>query len=304
MLTDAQMHMIQELKLEGYTKSQIAEAFRAQGIKPPSAPTISKYYNMDVLPKNPRSRLEKNKAFDHEPYRSVIIEVLRNNSGNRHLCISSVYDVLMERFDELPANEQTLRNYVHWLEDNDIVNLEPKNERIYDHVFDTAPGDQLLIDFGQLKIGRGKEVHFICLLLRYSRYMLVYAQDHKYNSEEACRALYSAFSRINGRPATLVIDQDADFINREIYGEVFRTRIFGDFCDEQDLKLWVCHKSDPESKGPIENVVGFVKKNYFSARTLDRIDDVWCTLPGWLERRLLKKLCKPRMSDNIKTTEV
>ena len=61
--------------------------------------------------------------------------------------------------------------------------------------------------------------------------------------------------------------------------------VFEDFCAEQGLKLWVCNKADPESKGPIENSVGFVKKNFFSARKITCIDDVWRSLPGWLERK-------------------
>jgi hypothetical protein len=75
------------------------------------------------------------------------------------------------------------------------------------------------------------------------------------------------------------------FIASETYGEVIKTRVFEDFCTEQELKLWVCNKADPESKGPIENAVGFVKKNFFSARTITCIDDVWRSLPGWLERK-------------------
>ena len=82
-----------------------------------------------------------------------------------------------------------------------------------------------------------------------------------------------------------VIDQDAVFVSSEIYGEVIKTRTFEDFCTEQDLRLWVCNKADPESKGPIENSVGFVKKNFFSARKVTCIDDVWRSLPGWLERK-------------------
>lgn len=78
---------------------------------------------------------------------------------------------------------------------------------------------------------------------------------------------------------------DVSIIEPEWDGEVIKTRIFGDFCTEQDLKLWVCNKADPESKGPIENSVGFVKKNFFSARTITCIDDVWRSLPGWLERK-------------------
>ena len=82
MLTKVMMQEIQDLKLRGYTKSQIPGYYEAQGIKPPSAPTISKYYDMDVVPDNPGEKLEKPKAFDVEPFRSVIIEVLRNNEKN------------------------------------------------------------------------------------------------------------------------------------------------------------------------------------------------------------------------------
>ena len=95
-----------------------------------------------------------------------------------------------------------------------------------------------------------------------------------YNATEACQAIYRAFCKLKGRPRVLVIDQDTVFVASETYGEVIKTRVFEDFGTEQDLKLWVCNKADPESKGPIENSVGFVKKNFFSARTITCIDDV------------------------------
>jgi hypothetical protein len=66
---------------------------------------------------------------------------------------------------------------------------------------------------------------------------------------------------------------------------VVETAAFRDFITEQELRLWVCNKRDPQSKGPIENVVGFVKKNFFSARHITCIDDVWRSLPGWVERK-------------------
>lgn len=290
MLKEKQMQEIQDLKLRGYSINEIVRYYGEQGQKPPSLPTIRKYYQMNALPEAPNQNLIKDKAFDHEPYRSSIIEILRNNNKNNY-CVSSIYDVLVERFIEngtvvaLPGNEQTLRNYIHYLNDSGIIEREPENKRIYDHVFDTPPGEQMLIDFGQEHVAQGIDIHFICLLLRYSRLICVFAQDHKYNSEEACRAIYRAFCKLGGRPGQLVIDQDAVFVASETYGEVVETRTFGDFCTEQELRLWVCNKADPESKGPIENVVGFVKKNFFSARNIKCIDDVWKSLPGWVERK-------------------
>lgn len=280
MLTNHMMQEIQDLKLQGYTPTGIRDFYKAQGIDPPSMPTIRKYYSMDVLPEDPHRSLEKPKVFDAEPFRSVIIEILRNNESNLNLCISSVYDVLEEKFIEngdleaLPGNPQTLRNYVHYLQDHGIVVQTPKNTRVYDNVFDTEPGEQMLIDFGEYRAEKGLRVHFICLLLRYSRYLVVYAQDHKFNAEEACKAIYRSFCKPGGRPSVLVIDQDAVFVSSETYGEVIKTRTFEDFCTEQGLRLWVCRKADPESKGPIENSVGFVKKNFFSARKISSIEDV------------------------------
>lgn len=290
MLSKKQMQEIQDLKLRGYTKSEIVTYYQEQGIKPPTRPTINKYYDMNVVPDNPGARLAKDKAFDQEPFRSTIITVIETQA-NQNCCISSVFDVLLEKFvengayDSLPGNEQTLRNYVHYLEDNKLINREPQHQRVYDYVFDTPPGEQMLIDFGEVKLGRNNTIHFICLLLRYSRLLLVYAQDHKYNAIEACMAIYRSFCKMGGRPKVLVIDQDAVFVASETFGEVIKTRVFEDFCTEQELALWVCNKADPESKGPIENAVGFVKKNFFSARNITCIDDVWRSLPGWLERK-------------------
>jgi hypothetical protein len=290
MLKEKQMQEIQDLKLRGYSMNEIVRYYEEKGQKPPSLPTIRKYYQMDAVPEVPNQNLIKDKAFDHEPYRTAIIEIIRNNNKSSY-CVSSIHDVLIEKFIEngttvsLPGNEQTLRNYIHYLTSSGIIENEPENRRIYDHVFDTPPGEQMLIDFGQEHVAPGIDIHFICLLLRYSRLISVFAQDHKYNSEEACRAIYRAFCKLGGRPEQLVIDQDAVFVASETYGEVVEARTFGDFCTEQDLKLWVCNKADPESKGPIENVVGFVKKNFFSARNITCIDDVWKSLPGWVERK-------------------
>lgn len=290
MLTVKQMQLIQNLKLQGFTKSEIIAYYTSQGLKPPSRPTLQKYYDMDVLPADPGEKLAKDKAFDVSPFKETILDILKANAG-RNFCMSSVYDVLCEKFIEngtytvLPGNEQTLRNYVHYLEESGAISRDKDYRRTYDHVFDTPPGDQMLIDFGEHTIDKKHSVFFICLLLRYSRYLCVLAQDHKFNSTEACQAMYRCFCRIGGRPKTLVIDQDAVFVASETYGEVIKTRVFEDFCTEQDLKLWVCNKADPESKGNVENAVGFVKKNFFSARKIESIDDVWRSLPGWLERK-------------------
>jgi len=284
--------MIQEIidmKMRGYSIGEIHEYFAGKPGKPLSLPTIRKYYAMDVVPCDYGANFVKDKVFDEEPWKSVIIKILQNNPGKCYG--SSVYDVLIEHFiengdyEKLPATERTLRNYVDYLISSGQIEKSEGNGRIYDTVFDTPPGQQMLIDFGELRIRKSLTIHFICMLLRYSRMICVYAQDHRFNAEEACRAIYRGFCKLGGRPSELVIDQDSVFISSELYGEIVETHTFKAFTKEQGLKLWVCNKNDPESKGPIENVIGFVKKNFFSARKITCIDDVWRSLPGWVERK-------------------
>jgi|GEM_PF-3207802 len=47
-------------------------------------------------------------------------------------------------FKALRGNEQTLRNYLHHLEEAGMVLYEPEHRRVYDYVFDTPPGEQML----------------------------------------------------------------------------------------------------------------------------------------------------------------
>ena len=120
MLARQQMQEIQDLKLRGYTQTDIADYYKDQGLKPPSRPTIAKYFNMDVIPDNPSEKLAKDKVFDVEPFKSTIIATIEANAG-KSFCISSVYDLLEEKFiengdfDKLPGNEQTLRTLLKGL---------------------------------------------------------------------------------------------------------------------------------------------------------------------------------------------
>ena len=43
MLKKQQMQEIQDLKLRGYTQTEIADYYTSQGLKPPSRPTIAEY---------------------------------------------------------------------------------------------------------------------------------------------------------------------------------------------------------------------------------------------------------------------
>ena len=288
MIQDNMIGEIQELKLAGFTPKEVHEELRRRHAKVPTLKTVRKYYNMDCVPDDSHAKVRKQLAFDREPFASAIARIVELNPG---CYMSSVYDVLVEkfvdtgRFDVLPGNEQTLRNYIHRLQEDGAIGKPDPGRRTYDVIGTPPAGKKAQVDFGQEKCGGGLVVHFMCILLWHSRLLGVYAQDHKFNAEEACRAIHRFFCKCGGRVETLVIDQDSVFVAKEVYGEVFETEVFRAFLSEQDLALWVCNKSDPESKGCVENSVGFVKSSFFSARSFSSIDDVLRSLPRWVERK-------------------
>ncbi|MBR3315593.1 MAG: transposase, partial [Atopobiaceae bacterium] len=267
---------------------EVRDHLRARmGKKAPSMPTIRKYHDMDGVPEDPHARTAKPHAFDAEPFRSDILELL---APDPKCYMSSVYDVLVERYVEtgeyeiLPGSERTLRNYIRWLRETGQIAEPERRRRLYDHVDDPPAGKQPRLDFGQARCDGGLTVHFICMLLRISRYLGVCAQDHRFDSEEACVATCRFLCKIGGRVEELVIDQDSVFVGSEACGEVFATETFDAFLKEQDLRLWCRDKHDPESKGAVENSVKFVKSSFFSARRLSTIEQVRDALPGWCER--------------------
>lgn len=132
MLAKINMQEIQDLKLQEYTKAKIIAYYKAHSQKAPSKPTINKYYDMNVIPDDPSEKLTKEKSFDVRPFKSAIITILETNS-TKNYCMSSVYDVLKEKFiengdyEKLPSNDQTLQNYIYYLEDHSLISREKEH---------------------------------------------------------------------------------------------------------------------------------------------------------------------------------
>lgn len=213
------MNKIIELKKEGIAQSDISQVLRNMNLKPPSVPTIRKYYNMNDAPSASQlaSVYQKEKAFDDPLCKEIIIKTLEANSSNKSFRISSLYDLLEEELvdtgkkEALPGNQQTLRNYCIHLKRTGQVQEVPTEARLYNFINDPPPGVQIQLDYGVQRINGGEQVHFICIRLRWSRLLFVRAQDHRFNAVETCRALYLFFVFIEGRTKELVIDQVLTF---------------------------------------------------------------------------------------------
>lgn len=143
-------------------------------------------------------KAEEEARFDAEPFRSEFLHLLAENPS---CSMSSVYDFLVKKYVEsgrceiLPGNE----NYICYLRGTRQAGQEEDRRRRYDVIETPDPGKKAQIDFGQVDCGNGLVVHFICILLWHLRLLGVYAQDHRYRSEEACHTIHRFTRKCKGR---------------------------------------------------------------------------------------------------------
>ncbi|GAH22928.1 unnamed protein product, partial [marine sediment metagenome] len=68
-------------------------------------------------------------------------------------------------------------------------------------------------------------------------------------------------------------------------GDIIYTADFRYFIQEQDIRMYVCRKADPESKGKVENLIKYVKRNFLSIRDFKQIEEANEGAFRWLKRR-------------------
>ncbi len=180
--------------------------------------TVAKYYCMDEMDFKTYRQEHMFRDKVMAEYESDILEVYEKNEFAK-LNMSSVYDYLEERCGELPANEQTLRNYISHLIQTDKLRLDEKL-RTYLKVPERPFGKQMQIDFGQHRCRSGLKLFIFVAGLSASRYKYVIFQDHPFKTKEVIDHLLSCFDFIGGVPEELVIDQDRLMVVSEYAGDI------------------------------------------------------------------------------------
>jgi transposase len=273
---------VQSFKRQGRSKKQIAASL---GMDPK---TVAKYYHMDEREfKSYRKRhMFREKLL--EEYEEDILEVYEANEFKR-LNMSAVYDYLEERHGSLPCNEQTLRNYINYLIQTDKLRLEERL-RSYSKVPELPFGQQMQLDFGQHRCRSGLKLFIFAGVLSASRYKYVVFQGHPFTTRDVIDHLLDCFDFFGGMPEELVIDQDRLMVVSENAGDIIYTADFRYFIEEQELRMYVCRKDDPETKGKIENLIKYVKCNFFSIRDFKLLEEANSSVMRWLQRRANGKI--------------
>lgn len=130
-----------------------------------------------------------------------------------------------------------------------------------------VPGDMLVIDWGQIG---GLSV--FCAVLAWSRWRFVYFADNQ-RAETTFAALAECFERLEGVPKTVLSDRMGCLKGGTVADVVIPTPDYVRFAVHYGFRPDFCGGYDPESKGIVENLVGYVKSDLMIPEELS-VDDL------------------------------
>lgn len=232
----------------------------------------SAYYN--------RNRLSKLSV-----YKEFIVEQLEFCN---ELSSSQIYDRLREHYIDLPSiHRNTVNNYVNKIREE--YNIPKQNSvRSCIKLLESDYGESAQVDFGERwmydKSKRSVKVYFFVMVLCASRYKYIYYQRTPFTSLSAIYAHELAFQYFGGIPKKIIYDQDKVFISNENLGDYILTDKFRSFVSKYHFQTIFCRKSDPQSKGKVENVVKYVKNNFLRGRAFTDIEELNKQGLSWLSR--------------------
>ena len=118
-----------------------------------------------------------------------------------------------------------------------------------------APGDILAFDWGEIG-----PLFVFCAVLAWSRWRFVFFADNL-GSDATLAALAACFEELGGVPATALTDRMGCLKGGTVAGVMVPTADYVRFATHYGFRPDFCEGQDPESKGLVENLVGYVKSD-------------------------------------------
>jgi transposase len=272
-------HEIQRLIREGLSLAAISERV----VMNPR--TVKRYSTMSEAEYS--SFLQSKEIRDKllTPYESFVHGKLKAHPA---VSAAQMHDWLKEYHPDLiHAAPKTVYNFVMALRQKYNIPLEEAG-REYFVVEELPYGRQAQADFGHYILrgteDRRKRIHFFVMMLSRSRMKFLKFSEVPFTTLMGIDAHEGAFQFFGGITQEVVYDQDRLFLVQERMGELLLTQEFKDYVFEQEFQLHFCRKSDPQSKGKVENVVKYVKNNFLYGRSWVDLETLQAQAMAWLQR--------------------
>lgn len=273
-------YKIRELYSKGFNKTQIAFQLGLH------RSTVRRYLKMDE--DTLTAKLQHRRRYPRilDKYESYVCDVL---SRYRFLSASQIHDWMKEQYPDLPVVcGKTVYNFVEAVRRKYNLDKEGLSKRVYEKMPDTPYGEYAQMDFGESRMSTDRggfvKVYFFVMVMSRSRQKFVYFSSTPFTSALAVYAHELAFAYFKGKPRKIIYDQDKVLLVRENLGDLILTRTFRAFVNEQHFQPVFCRPADPESKGKVENVVKYVKRNFLAGRTFNSLEVLNTEVLQWLEK--------------------
>ena len=146
--------------------------------------------------------------------------------------------------------------------------------------FETAPGQQAQVDFGQRKLWIGEgyvAARLFVFTLSYSR--RTYAQAFPHERLPALLEGHErAFQHFGGVPAQIVVDNAKVAVLHHGRDAVVWHPTYADFAGYYGFRAWAHAPHRPQTKGKVESGVKYVKRNALAGKRFGS----WAQLNDWL----------------------
>jgi transposase len=134
-----------------------------------------------------------------------------------------------------------------------------------------TPGEVLAIDWGT-EVVADRRTHVFCAVLAWSRYRFVrFAPDEQQATTLAMLA--ECFEELGGVPTVVLADRMACLKGNVVANVVVPAPDYVRFASHYRFRPDFCHAADPESKGIVENLVGYAKDDLLVPLELE--EDPW-----------------------------
>lgn len=274
-------YKVTELTSKGFNKSQISLNL---GI---DRATVRKYLSFSETDFHQWVSKAQRRPKKLEEYYTKIKQWLE---AHPYLSASQIEDWLKEHYPDSPdVSSKTVYNFVQSIRlEHDIKKVVSKSPRVYEKLPEVPYGSEAQVDFGsynmQTSEGLRRKVYFFVLILSRSRQKYLYFQDKPFTSATTIEAHERGFRYLGGQPHHILYDQDRVLMRDENLGDLLLVKQFKDYISGMAFKPVFCRKADPESKGKVENVVGYVKKNFLRGRTYTNQESLNEAALLWLTR--------------------
>jgi len=152
--------------------------------------------------------------------------------------------------------------------------------------FESPPGKQMQIDwghFGHLSYGdTRRKLYALAVIESYSRMSYV-EFTHSQRQEALHQGLLNAFSYFGGTPEEIVVDNMVTAVIERQGSLIQFNEAFLDFLRVFKISPVACNVRSPHEKGKVENIIKYLRHNFWPLRSFADLTDVQRQVEQWLD---------------------